>query len=326
MSITNAFQDARTSRRVRWRDMSKLKRRQAWWGYAFISLWIVGFLTFYIVPVVASFAFSLMDFQLATPEDIEFVGAKHWARMLFQDELVWQSLGVTFLFGLISFPIGTVMALLLAVLLNSDSLRGRDIFRTLYYAPSLVPAIAAIFIWAGVLNPQTGWLNRLIQNITGFEAVGLNGLRWLDDPNLIYFAYTYIGIWGIGNAILIYLAGLQAVPTALYEAAKLDGASWLRRLWSVTVPMISPVIFYNLILGLVGLLQFFLVPYVLNGGNGYPSGRTRFFMIHFFNNAFGYADMGYGAALAWLLFIVGLTITILMFWSAKFWVYYEGEQ
>ena len=150
-------------------------------------------------------------------------------------------------------------------------------------------------------------------------------MRWLDDPRLIYIAYTYIGIWGVGNAIIINLAGLQSVPTALYEAARVDGANWLRRLWSITIPMVTPVIFYNLVLGLVGLLQYFLVPYVLNGGNGYPENSTRFYMIHFFNNAFGYADMGYGAALAWLMFIVGLVITLGLFASAQYWVYYEGE-
>ncbi|MEM7800750.1 MAG: sugar ABC transporter permease, partial [Chloroflexota bacterium] len=216
-------------------------------------------------------------------------------------------------------------AFMLAVLLNSKDLIGRDVFRTLFYMPSMIPLIASLFIWRGVLNPQTGWLNRLIEFTTGFEAVGVNGLRWLDDPRLIYFAYTYIGIWGIGNAIIINLAGLQSVPTALYEAARVDGAGWLRRLWSITIPMVSPVIFYNLVLGLVGLLQYFLQPWVLNGGNGYPEDTTRFAMIHFFNNAFGYADMGYGATLAWLIFVLGLLITLGLFASARYWVYYGAE-
>lgn len=305
--------------------MSALKRHEAKWGYIFISLWIVGFLAFYFIPMVASFAFSMLDFQLAKPGDIEFVGMENWNRMLFDDELVWLSMRVTFIFALISLPIGLFVSLALAILLNSEDLLGRNVFRTLFYMPSMVPAIAGIFIWQGVLNSQTGWLNRLIEFTTTYPAVGLNGLRWLDDPRLIYIAYTYIGIWGVGNAIIINLAGLQSVPTALYEAARVDGANWLRRLWSITIPMVTPVIFYNLVLGLVGLLQYFLVPYVLNGGNGYPENSTRFYMIHFFNNAFGYADMGYGAALAWLMFIVGLVITLGLFASARYWVYYEGE-
>lgn len=328
MSFVSEITSARKSRRLRWRDMSALKRHDAKWGYIFISLWIVGFLTFYLVPMLASFGFSLLDFQLAKPQDIEYVGLENWRRMLFEDELVWQSMRVTFVFALITLPIGMIVALGLAILLNSKDLIGRDLFRTLFYMPSMIPAIASLFIWSGVLNPQTGWLNRIIEFVSfgTIEAVGLNGLRWLDDPNLIYIAYTYLGIWGVGNAIIINLAGLQSVPTDLYEAARVDGANWFRRLWSITIPMISPVIFYNLVLGLVGLLQYFLLPYVLNGGNGYPEGTTRFYMIHFFNNAFSYADMGYGAALAWLMFVVGLLITLGLFASAPFWVYYESER
>ena len=325
MGFVSEVTKAGKSKRLRWRDMSAMKKYEAKWGYAFISLWVIGFFAFYFLPMIASLAFSVLDFQLAKPEDIEFVGFAHWKRMLFDDELVWVSMRVTFVFALITLPIGMIVSFGLAVLLNSKDLIGRDLFRTLFYMPSMIPLIASIFIWSGVLNPQTGWLNRIIEYTTGYPAVGLSGLRWLDDPSLIYFAYTYIGIWGVGNAIIINLAGLQSVPTALYEAARVDGASWLRRLWSITIPMVSPVIFYNLVLGLVGLLQYFLVPYVLNGGNGYPADTTRFYLIHFFNNAFGYADMGYGAALAWLLFIVGMALTLGLFASARYWVYYEAD-
>ncbi len=325
MSFVDEVTSARKSRRLRWRDMSKLKKHEAKWGYVFISIWVIGFLAFYLIPMVASFAFSLLDFQLAKPGEIEFIGFEHWRRMLFEDELVWTSMRVTFVFALITLPIGMFVSLGLAILLNSEHLIGRDMFRTLFYMPSMIPLIASIFIWSGVLNSQSGWLNRLIEFTTGYPAVGLNGLRWLDSPNLIYIALTYIGIWGVGNAIIINLAGLQSVPTDLYEAARVDGANWFRRLWSITIPMISPVIFYNLVLGLVGLLQYFIVPYILNGGNGYPENTTRFYMIHFFTNAFGYADMGYGAALAWLMFIVGMLITLALFGSARYWVYYEAE-
>ena len=327
MSFVDEISSARKSRRLRWRDMSPLKRNEAKWGYFFISLWIVGFLTFYLLPMIASFGFSLVDFQLAKPDEISFVGFENWSRMLFDDELVWLSMRVTFVFALISLPIGIVVSLGLAILLNSEHLFGRDVFRTLFYMPSMIPLIASIFIWSGVLNSQSGWLNRMIEfaSFGQIEAVGLNGLRWLDDPRLIYIAYTYIGIWGVGNAIIINLAGLQSVPTDLYEASQIDGAGWLRRLWSITIPMISPVIFYNLVLGLVGLLQYFIVPYILNGGNGSPDNTTRFYMIHFFTNAFGYADMGYGAALAWLMFVVGMLLTLGLFASAKYWVYYGAE-
>ena len=156
MSFMDAFQEARTSRRTGWRGMSARKRREARIGYSFIALWVIGFLAFYLVPMIASFGFSLLDFQLATPDEIEFIGFEHWQRMLFEDELVWQSMGVTFIFALISLPIGMAVAFGLAVLLNSENLWFTNVFRTLFYMPSMVPAIAAIFIWQGVLNAQTG--------------------------------------------------------------------------------------------------------------------------------------------------------------------------
>lgn len=244
--------------------------------------------------------------------------------MLFDDPNTWETLFVTFKFALISLPIGMVSAFLLAVLLNSQHLIGKNIFRTLFYAPTMVPLIAAILIWSRVLNPQTGWLNQLIE-VTGIQAVGINGLRWLDDPHLIYIAYTFIGLWGIGNAILINLASLQGVPTELYEAASIDGAGWLRQLWSVTIPMVTPVIFYNLVLSVVGLLQYFIVPWVLNLGSGYPEGTTNFYMIYFYKQAFTFQNMGYGATLAWFMFIIGLAITIFLFATGRYWVYYAGE-
>ena len=203
----------------------------------------------------------------------------------------WETLYVTFKFALISLPIGMASAFLLAVLLNSKHLMGRNVLRTLFYAPTMVPLIASILIWSRVLNPQTGWLNQLIQ-LTGIQAVGMDGLRWLDDPSLIYIAYTFIGLWGIGNAILINLASLQGVPTELYEAASIDGAGWLRLLWSVTIPMVTPVIFYNLVLSTVGLLQFFIVPYVLNGGNGYPGRHNQLLHDLFLQTGFSLPEYG----------------------------------
>jgi multiple sugar transport system permease protein len=305
--------------------MSLMQRREAKWGLFFISPWLIGFTLFYLAPMVASLVFSLFDFTLSSPEDARFVGLDNWQRMLFRDPNTWESLGVTLRFALISFPIGMVISFFLAILLNSKNLVGRNLFRTLFYAPTMVPGIASILIWIQVLNPNTGWLNRLIQ-VTGINAIGQNGLRWLDDPSLIYIAYTFIGLWGIGNTILIYLAGLQSVPTELYEAAEIDGAGYWRRLLNITVPMVTPIIFYNLVLSVVGLLQYFIVPWILNNGSGYPEGTTNFYMINFYKQAFTFQNMGYGAALAWLLFLVALAITIFLFGTARYWVYYAGEK
>lgn len=306
-------------------NLSPMKRREAQWGFAFILPWLLGFLFFYLAPMISSLIFSVYDFTLSNPEESRFVGFDNWRRMLLEDPNVWETLSVTFRFAAISLPIGMVTSFLLAVLLNSKNLIGRNVFRTLFYAPTMIPGIASILIWSSVLNSQTGWINRLI-SLTGWDVTGINGLRWLDDPSLIYIAYTFIGLYGIGNAILINLASLQGVPTELYEAAEIDGANWTMRLWTITIPMVTPVIFYNLILGVVGLLQYFIVPWILNGGNGYPNGTTNFYMVYFYKQAFTFQNMGYGAALAWLMFAVALVITLFLFWSGRFWVYYSGER
>jgi ABC-type sugar transport system permease subunit len=308
-----------------WLKLSLAERREAKWGLFFISPWLIGFSLFYLFPMIASFIFSLFNFTLSAPDQTQFIGLNNWRRMLFEDADTWTGLLITFKFALISLPLGMILAFSLAVLLNSKHLIGRNLFRTLFYAPTMVPFIASILIWYQVLNPNTGWMNRIIE-VFGIHAVGSDGLRWFDDPNLIYVAYAFIGIWGIGNTILIYLASLQNVPTELYEAAHIDGASWWKRLLTITIPMITPVIFYNLILSVVGLLQYFIVPFVLTSGSGYPAGATRFYMVNFYMQAFTFQNMGYGAALAWLLFIVALIITLFLFGTARYWVYYAGER
>jgi multiple sugar transport system permease protein len=325
MDMISEFNTARKQTRTRVNPfkLTPMAWREARWGLFFISPWLIGFCLFYLAPMIASLVFSLFDFTLSAPEDATFKGLGNYQAML-SDAGTWSSLLVTFRFALISLPIGMVIAFSLAVLLNSKHLVGRNVFRTLFYAPTMVPGIAAILIWVQVLNPNTGWINRFLE-LFGIQAIGTDGLRWLDEPNLIYIAYTFIGLWGIGNTILIYLASLQGVPTELYEAAEIDGASWFNRLRNITVPMVTPVIFYNLITSLVGLLQYFLVPWILNQGSGYPEGTTRFYMVEFYKQAFTFQKMGYGAAMAWLLFIIALVITMFLFGTARYWVYYAGE-
>jgi multiple sugar transport system permease protein len=306
--------------------LSRAERREARWGFAFIGLWLVGFVAFYLVPMAASLVFSFLDVDLLNPARTTFVGFANWRRLLFEDPRVWQSLQVTFTFAAISLPIGMLSALFLALILNSADLVGRNVFRTLFYAPTMVPLVAGILIWSGVLNPTTGWINQGIQAVTGLEVANPSGIRWFDDPRIIYLSYTMIGLWGIGNAILYNLAALQGVPSELYEAAKIDGATWFQRLRSIMLPMISPVIFYNLVLSVVGLMQYFLVPYVLNGGSGYPEGTTYFYNIHFYRQSFQFLNMGYGSAIAWLMFVIALAITATLFATARHWVYYAGER
>jgi len=325
MDMMSALSETRR-KRFSWGLDSPKRRREALWGLIFISPWLIGFLLFYFFPMAASLAFSFMDFNLTQPDEATFIGLENWSRLA-EDKTLYVSLSTTFTFAAISLPIGMISAFLLAVLLNSEHLLGKNVFRTLFYAPSMIPLIAGILIWSQVLNPTDGWVNRIIE-MFGVQARGTNGLRWLNDPNnpnLVFIAYTFIQLWTIGNMMLINLSALQGVPTELYDAARVDGASWLRRLRSITIPMVSPVIFYNLVLSTIGLMQYFIVPWVLTGGSGEPGGRTMYYMVHFFKQAFVFQNMGYGATLAWLMFLIALVITLGLFGTARYWVFYSGE-
>lgn len=308
------------------RKLSKLEKKEIRWGLFFISPWIIGFLLFYLLPMMASFGFSLYDFNPAVPDQARFVGFANWQRALFQDAEVWLSLRRTLHFAAISLPISLLFALFLAILLNSEHVLGKSVYRTLFYLPTMIPLVATVLIWNGVLNEQTGWINVIIERLTGIRATGTQGLRWLADPNLVYYAYTMFGLWGVGNAMIIFLAGLQGVPTELYEAAQIDGANWFQRLIFITIPLITPVIFYQLVLGVIGSLQYFLAPFVLNGGTGFPEGMTRFFMVYFYKQSFSFFSMGYGATLAWLMLIIAMIITVVLFGTSRLWVFYAGEE
>ncbi|MBO9316171.1 MAG: sugar ABC transporter permease [Chloroflexus sp.] len=308
------------------RKLSQLEKKEMRWGLMFISPWIIGFLAFYLLPMIASFGFSLYDFNPAIPDQARFIGFANWQRALFQDAEVWLSLRRTIHFAAISLPISLLFALFLAILLNSENVLGRSIYRTLFYMPTMIPLVATVLIWNGVLNEQTGWINVIIERLTGIRATGTQGLRWLADPNLVYYAYTLFGLWGVGNAMIIFLAGLQGIPKELYEAAEIDGANWLQRLIFITIPLLTPVIFYQLVLGVIGSLQYFLAPFVLNNGTGFPEGMTRFFMVYFYKQSFTFFSMGYGATLAWLMLIIAMIITIVLFGTARYWVFYTTEE
>jgi multiple sugar transport system permease protein len=302
------------------------QKKEARWGLFFLSPWMIGFLLFYLLPMIASFIFSLTRFNPAVPDETVYIGFANWIRAIFQDEEVLLSFTRTIHFAAISLPIGLSFALFLAILLNSKHVIGKTLYRTLFYFPSMIPLVATVLIWNGVLNEQTGWINIFIERLTGITATGTEGLRWLADPQLVYFAYTMFGLWGVGNAMIIFLASLQGVPTELYEAAEIDGANFIQQLFKITLPLITPVIFYQLVLGVIGSLQYFLAPFVLNGGTGFPEGKTRFYMVYFYKQSFSFFNMGYGATLAWLMFIVALILTIVLFGTAKYWVHYATEE
>ncbi len=317
---------ARSLKKETKEPMTKIRKKEARWGLFFLSPWMIGFLLFYLLPMIASFIFSLLRYTPAVPEDTVFIGLSNWQRAIVIDQEVRLSFTRTLHFAAISLPIGLGFALFLAILLNSKNVIGKALYRTLFYMPSMIPLVATVLIWNGVLNEQTGWINVIIESLTGIQATGTQGLRWLADPRLVYYAYTMFGLWGVGNAMIIFLAGLQGVPTELYEAAEIDGAGWFTRLFRITIPMITSVIFYQLVLGVIGSLQYFLAPFVLNGGTGFPQGMTRFYMVYFYKQSFSFFNMGYGATLAWLMFIFSLILTIVLFGTAKYWVYYAQEE
>lgn len=326
MSMIDSFQKLSKEKPKVRTKMSKREKKEARWGLLFLSPWIIGFLAFYLLPMIASFVFSLYDFNPAVPDEATFIGLANWHRALFEDKQVRQSFVRTIHFTAISLPINLGFALFVAILMNSKHVIGKTIYRTLFYMPVMIPLVAAVLVWNGALNEQTGWINIIIQRLTGIQAVGNEGIRWLADPDLVYYAYTMFGLWGIGNAMIVFLAGLQGVPTELYEAAEIDGANWIIKLAKITIPMITPVIFYQLVLSVIYSLQYFLAPFVLNGGTGFPEGKTRFYMVYFYKQSFTFFNMGYGATLAWLMFLVALIVTIILFGTARYWVYYASEE
>lgn len=308
------------------RNMTPGKRRDMRLGLLFISPWIFGFLAFIFFPMFFTLLFSFMDLKenasivkaLASPQFIGFSNYEHY----FKDPQVFSSLLITIRFGLIALPIGIGFPLGLALLMNNKYLPGKDIFRSLFYMPYIIPFVAAIFVWGGMLNPESGWINRALLAL-GAPKASLP--QWVNDANTVYPAYVIMGLWGVGQAMLIMLAGLQGVPTELYDAANMDGANTWQQFWNVTFPMISPVIFFNLVLNIVGLFQFFLVPLVLNTGSGAPGGSTLFYNVYLYQTLFRFQNMSYGSTLAWGLFVIILIVTVALFATSRYWVYYAGD-
>ena len=296
--------------------MVTLARRESLWGLAFISPWILGALVFTLLPMGASFVISLTNFDPRHPDAIQSVGFANYQRLL-TDPLVYQSLGVTAKFALVMLPLTLAVSLGLAMLVNNPRLLGRSVFRTLFYMPTQIPIVATTLIWQGVLNLHTGWLNGAL------AVVGIAGPDWLNSPFWVYPGLSLISVWGMGTMMLIALAGLQSVPTELYEAARIDGAGRWAQFWNVTLPMVSPVLFYNLIIALIGTFHYFTQAYVLTNGRGDPDNATLFFNLNLYREGWRYYEMGYAATLAWLLFVIVLALTVILFRTRSRWVY-EG--
>jgi multiple sugar transport system permease protein len=305
------------------RTMS-LARRETLWGLALLSPWLIGLVVFTALPIVASLGLSLTNFNILHPEELRFIGLDNYSRMwneILNDGAVGQSLGVTARFALMSVPLGIALALGLALLLNHKLLAGRRVFRTLFFTPVLIPLVASTIVWQGFLNGSTGWLAQILRGL------GLPAPNWFGDPAWALPGLVLIGIWGIGNMMLIFLAGLQAVPSELYEAVKVDGGGAWARFRHVTLPMISPVLFYNILISIIGVSQYFTQAYVLDpGGRGNPGGSTLFFNMNLYKEGWSYNNMGYASALAWLMLAVVVVAALVLFRTSARWVFYAGSE
>lgn len=282
------------------------------WGYLMASPWIIGFLIFTLGPMLASVYFSLTKYTVLQPP--EFIGLENYQKMILEDPRYRTSLWNTLYYTALQVPLSMVLALTVAILLN-QGLPGENIFRTIYYMPSVVSGVAMSMLWLWLFDPNLG----LVNVVLGW--FGLQGPLWLQDPAWSKPALILMSLWGIGGQMVIFLAGLQGVPQELYEAAMVDGASWWRKIRSVTVPLITPTIFFNLIMGMIGSFQVFTSAYVMT--NGGPVNSTLFYVFYLYQSAFRFFEMGYASAMAWILFFIILAFTILQFQIGRRWVYYE---
>ncbi len=303
-------------RRRRW---SAATSSESLTGLLFVSPFIVGFVLFSAIPMIASLVLSLTDFDPREPDEIRFIGLANYARLI-ADPAVGDSLFVTARFALIVVPLTLGAALGVAMLVNSKLLAGRNVFRTLFYLPMQIPIVASTLVWMGVLHATTGWLN------LSLGAIGLEGPNWLQSPTWVGPALALMGLWGIGNMMLIFLAGLQSVPSELYDAAKVDGAGTFASFRHVTLPLISPVLFYNLIIALIAAFQYFTQAFVVGNGRGDPDNATLFFNLNLYRQAFGFFNMGYASALAWVLVVLVLGLTIVLFRKSGAWVFEGGRR
>ena len=274
-------------------------RKQHVIGYAFISPWLIGFLVFVAGPFVVSIYLSFTRYEVVTSP-------------------VWVGLSNTLKYALVAVPVGIVAGVALALLLNLR-VAGISVYRTIFYLPAIVPIVATSVVFVWLLNPQIGLVNQLLQ------ALGVapkNCPAWLDSTRWAFWSLVFMSLWAVGGSMIIYLAGLKDIPVALYEAAVIDGASTWQRTRHITLPMLTPVIFFNLVMGTIGAFQYFTQAYIMTQGG--PEDSTHFYALYLFNRAWRYLDMGYASAMAWILFVIVMVLTIIIFKTHRRWVHYGG--
>lgn len=292
-----------------------LRAREALTFYLFLAPWLLGFLLFTIGPILASAALSFTQYDIVTPP--RAIGVANYRDLFASDRLFGVSLFNTGYYVLFFVPLQIALSLALALLLNLE-VHGIPIYRTLFYIPSIVPAVANSILWIWIFQPQWGLLNY------GLSLLGIEGPLWLSSIEWSKPSLILMSLWGSGGAMIIFLAGLQGIPQHLYEAAELDGANRWRRFWHVTLPMLTPTTFFVLVLGVIGSFQVFTQAYIMTGGG--PANSTLFYMLYLYRRAFVFQNMGYASAMAWILFVIIFLLTVVQFATARRWVYYEGER
>lgn len=288
--------------------MKKLISRNQ--GFFFILPWVAGFILFTVVPLAQALYLGFTDSNSIT--EPHFVGWQNYTA-LFHDKNFLSSLSITVRYAVFAVPLGILSSMTLAALLNCK-IRGVYLFRTILYLPAVVSGVSISLLWRWILDKDLGLLNLILSKF------GIQGPGWLSDPNWVLPSYILMALWGAGGGILTYLAGLQDIPRALYEAAELDGAGWFKKFTKITVPMLTPVIFYNLIMGIVGAFRKFSDAYIIGGADN----QGRFYMVYLYQNAFNFFKMGYATAMAWILFLIIMALSLLVFKSSNLWVFYNS--
>ncbi len=281
-------------------------------GYIFIAPFILGFIFWFLIPAVVAANLTFQKWNLISPP--KYIGTANIEK-LFTDPILPKSLKATFLYSFFSVPIGLVFAFFLATLINTK-VRGMAVFRTIYFLPSIVPAVASALLWAWIFNTEFGLLNYVVR------AFGGPKIAWLQEPNWAIAAFIIMSTWGVGNSMIIFLAGLQGIPESYYEAADLDGAGRWSKLWSITLPLMSPIIFFNLVIGFIASFQVFVLPLLIT--NGGPQNATLSLVLYIYRTAFQSQNMGYAATLSWLLFFFLMIFSFIIFRFIGRRVYYES--
>ncbi|CAN5386465.1 sugar ABC transporter permease [soil metagenome] len=315
MAITSNVQTQRSAKRSGWQMPSRNAWKRNLTGYLFFSPWLLGMLLFNIIPIILAIYYSLTEYTVL--QSPRWIGLGNYREMFMVDELFWKALYNTIYFAAFSVPLSLMLALILAMLLNSR-VPGQSFFRATFFLPSIVPAVAASVVWAWILHPEYGLVNDML------AKVGIPGPPWLTSEVWSKPAFILMSLWGIGPTAIIFLAGLQDIPQHLYEAAEIDGANVWQRIRNVTLPLLTPTIFFNLVIGIIGAFQVFTQAYIVSSGG--PLWSTLFYVLYLYNQGFQYFKMGYASALAIVLFVIILVLTVIVQLTSRRWVYYEGVQ